>query len=226
MLYSFRKCVRKQAGRADVIRILRRKKILSCQTSYRFYIHNHPGFNFCVTIGVTALILVLSVMNGFESEVRSKLIDADAHIRLRKYFTETIKDYQRLVDVAKKHPRVIEVSPAIFEESMVQSKAVKRPTTVKALDPSLADVVNNFKDKIIHGEFDFSKKEINGKNLNGIILGRYLADRLLATNLGEVVRLITLPKDGSIFSQPRVMEFYVSVSSSLAIMNLIVLPLL
>ena len=36
-----------------------------------------------VTIGVTALILVLSVMNGFESEVRSKLIDADAHIRLR-----------------------------------------------------------------------------------------------------------------------------------------------
>jgi len=163
-----------------------------------------------VTIGVTALILVLSVMNGFESEVRSKLIDANAHIRLRKYFTETIKDYQKLVDVAKKHPRVIAVSPAIFEESMIQSKAVKRPTTVKALDPSLADVVNNIKDKIIHGEFDFSKKEINGKNLNGIILGRYLADRLLATNLGEVVRLITLPKDGSIFAQPRVMEFYVS----------------
>ena len=38
-----------------------------------------------VTIGVTALILVLSVMNGFEQEVRSRLLGADAHIRLRKY---------------------------------------------------------------------------------------------------------------------------------------------
>ena len=43
-----------------------------------------------VTIGVTALILVLSVMNGFEAEVRTKLIDADAHIRLRKFFSDTI----------------------------------------------------------------------------------------------------------------------------------------
>ena len=163
-----------------------------------------------VTIGVTALILVLSVMNGFEAEVRSKLIDAGAHIRLRKYFTETIKDYQNLIDVAKRHPRVVAVSPTIFEESMIRSKTVQRPTTVKALDQELADVVNNIKDKIIHGEFDLSKKEIGGKKLNGIILGRYLADRLLATNLGEVVRLFTLPKDGGIFSQPRVMEFYVA----------------
>ena len=43
-----------------------------------------------VTIGITALILVLSVMNGFEQEVRSKLIGADAHIRLRRYFNKTI----------------------------------------------------------------------------------------------------------------------------------------
>jgi len=163
-----------------------------------------------VTIGVTALILVLSVMNGFEAEVRSKLIDAGAHIRLRKYFTETIKDYQNLIDVAKKHPRVVAVSPTIFEESMIRSKTVQRPTTVKALDPNLADAANNIKDKIIHGEFDLSKKDIGDKKLNGIILGRYLADRLLATNLGEVVRLFTLPKDGGIFSQPRVMEFYVT----------------
>jgi len=163
-----------------------------------------------VTIGVTALILVLSVMNGFESEVRTKLIDADAHIRLRKYFTETIKDYQRLIDVAKKHPRVIAVAPAIFEESMVRSQAVQRPTTVKALDVESADDVNNIRGKVIHGEFDLGVREFNGKKIHGILLGRYLADRLLATNLHEIVRLFTLPKEGGIFSQPRVMEFYVT----------------
>jgi lipoprotein-releasing system permease protein len=60
-----------------------------------------------VTIGVTALILVLSVMNGFESEVRSKLIDADAHIRLRKFYTQTITEIDKLIETAKKHPEVI-----------------------------------------------------------------------------------------------------------------------
>ena len=40
-----------------------------------------------VTIGVAALIIVLSVMNGFESEVRSRIIGADAHIRLETFRT-------------------------------------------------------------------------------------------------------------------------------------------
>lgn len=163
-----------------------------------------------VMIGVTALILVLSVMNGFEAEVRSKLIDADAHIRLRKYFTETIKDYQKLLDVAREHPRVVAASPAIFEESMIRSKSIQHPTTVKAIDPVTANQVNNISEKIIHGSFDLSEKEINGAKYSGIILGKYLADRLLATNLDEIIVLYTLPKEGSIFSQPKVMQFYVA----------------
>jgi len=40
-----------------------------------------------IAIGVLALILVVSVQNGFEGEVRSRLIGADSHIRVRKYFS-------------------------------------------------------------------------------------------------------------------------------------------
>jgi lipoprotein-releasing system permease protein len=163
-----------------------------------------------VTIGVTALILVLSVMNGFESEVRSKLIDADAHIRLRKYFTDTITDTDHLLEVVRKNPRVVGAAPTIYEESMIKSSSTQHPTIVKGIDLQSVGKVLDMKSKIIHGALDFSEKEIQGHKMPGIILGRYLADRLLTLNTDDVVTLFTLPKEGGIFSQPRVMQFYVA----------------
>jgi lipoprotein-releasing system permease protein len=163
-----------------------------------------------VTIGVTALILVLSVMNGFEDEVRSKLIDADAHIRLRKYFTETIRESDRLLELVRKNPRVTGASPTIYEVAMVRSKMVQRPTSVKALDPESFKDVLNIQDKVILGSLTFENKEIDGEVYRPILLGKYLADRLLATNVDDIVILMTLPKEGGILSQPRVLKFYVS----------------
>ena len=163
-----------------------------------------------VTIGVTALILVLSVMNGFEAEVRSKLFDADAHIRLRKYFTETITDYEDLLKVARKHPRIIGATPTIYQESMIKSSSLQRPTAVKAIDTSSVNEVSNIRDKIKLGELDFSVKIVKGRPLPGIVLGKYLADRLFATSLDEIVTVYTLPSDGSIFSQPNVRQFRVA----------------
>jgi lipoprotein-releasing system permease protein len=163
-----------------------------------------------VTIGVTALILVLSVMNGFESEVRSKLIDADAHIRLRKYFSETITETAKLLEIVRQNPRVVGAAPTIYEESMIKSSSTQNPTIVKAIDPASMDKVLDIKSKIIHGTLDFSEKEVQGHKMPGIILGRYLADRLLTLNPDDIVTLFTLPKEGGIFSQPRVMQFYVA----------------
>jgi lipoprotein-releasing system permease protein len=163
-----------------------------------------------VTIGVTALILVLSVMNGFEAEVRSKLIDADAHIRLRKYFTDTITETDSLLKLINKNPRVIGASPTIYEESMIKSSNTQHPTIVKAIDLRSAGKVLDIESKIIHGTLSFDEKELEGHKLPGIILGRYLADRLLTLNTDDIVTLFTLPKEGGIFSQPRVMQFYVA----------------
>lgn len=163
-----------------------------------------------VTIGVTALILVLSVMNGFESEVRSKLIDADAHIRLRKFYTQTITEIEKLISTAENHPEVTGASPVIREECMIRSGYTQRPTAVKAIDIETIDKISNIRQKFKLGELNFSEKEINGKKMSGIVLGRYLADRLLALDIGEVVTLFTLPKEGGIFSQPRVMQFYLA----------------
>jgi len=163
-----------------------------------------------IMIGVTALILVLSVMNGFESEVRTRLIGADAHLRVRKYFTETISKPDSIIKIIRKNDNVIGVSPAISEECMIKSASTQRPTILKAIDIATADEVIEISNKMNYGELDFSKKTINGRELSGIILGRYLADAILALNIGDVVSVWSMPKEGGIFSQPKIMQFYVA----------------
>lgn len=163
-----------------------------------------------VMIGVTALILVLSVMNGFEQEVRSRLLGADAHLRLRKFYLEPITRTDSLLNLVHHTKHVIGASPVIMDKGMISGKQRQYATVVKAIEPDLADKVTDLKDKIVLGSLDFTPRLIHGKMLPGIVLGRYLADALYATHIGDVVTLWTMPKEGGIFSQPRVMQFYVA----------------
>jgi len=163
-----------------------------------------------VTVGVAALILVLSVMNGFEQEVRSRLLGADAHVRLRKFYVEPLTHPDSLVQIALSTPHVIAASPALVGKGMISGKDKQYPTIIKAIDPRRAGKVTDIADKLILGELDFSKKIIDGKKLPGIVLGRYLADALRTTHIGDKVTLWVMPKQGGVFTQPRLKRFYVS----------------
>lgn len=163
-----------------------------------------------ILLGVTALILTLSVMNGFEKEVRTRLIGADAHLRVRKYFTDTITKQNEVIDKIRKIKHVTGVSPVISDESMIKSESTQRPTIVKAIDVKTADEVTEMTNSIVYGSLDFSEKDINGKRLTGIVLGRHLADAILALNIGDVVSVWSMPKEGGIFAQPRIKQFYVA----------------
>lgn len=163
-----------------------------------------------VMIGVTALILVLSVMNGFEQEVRSRLLGADAHLRVRKFYLEPITRTDSLMNLLKHTKHVVGASPVIVDKGMISGKQRQYATIVKGIDPKFATDVTDIKNKIILGDLDFSPMLIHGKMLPGIVLGRYLADALYATHIGDVVTLWTMPKQGGIFTQPRVKQFYVA----------------
>ncbi len=163
-----------------------------------------------VMIGVTALILVLSVMNGFEQEVRSRLLGADAHLRIRKFYMEPITRIDSLLNYAKNLPHVVGASPVIVDKGMISGKQRQYATVVKAIEPDLATQVTDLKDRIVLGKLDFTPQLVHGRMLPGIVLGRYLADALFATHIGDVVTLWTMPKEGGIFTQPRVKQFYVA----------------
>lgn len=163
-----------------------------------------------VMIGVTALILVLSVMNGFEQEVRSRLLGADAHVRLRKFYVEPITAVDTLITIARSAKHVVGVSPAIVDKGMIAGKDKQYATIIKAIDPQTAGQVTDIDQKLVLGELNFTERDIDGKMLPGIILGRYLADALRATHIGDVVTIWTMPQEGGVFTQPRVKRFYVA----------------
>jgi lipoprotein-releasing system permease protein len=163
-----------------------------------------------VVIGVTALILVLSVMNGFEEEVRSKLIGADAHVRLRKFFNKTITETDSVLEVIKRYPQVIGASPTIMREGMIKARQSQEATFVHAIDLKTVDSISDIREKIVLGSLDFSKRDINGHRFPGIVLSKYLADNLYATHVGDIVHLLTFPEDMGIIPTIKPKTFYVA----------------
>ncbi|GAB4188975.1 MAG: lipoprotein-releasing ABC transporter permease subunit [Calditrichia bacterium] len=163
-----------------------------------------------VAIGVAALIIVLSVMNGFESEVRTRLINSEAHLRLRKFHTEPITEYKDILDSLKKIDQIVGATPTIVKEGVIRSKDGNQPVIVKAVDTTTLKNVFPVDQYELSGKFSFEGVELNGRTYPGIILGRYLAENLYALNPGKIVTLVIIPEDASLMTPPRIKQFIVN----------------
>lgn len=168
-----------------------------------------------VVIGVAALNIVLAAFNGFESEVRNRLISADAHIHVRKFYNHDIEDYQRLTEQVRTVPRVVGASPVIVKESVLHSKENNQPAMIRALDPKTAGEVSIVPQSIVSGKFELGMQEFEGRQLPGIVLGRYLAESLLVFKEGDIVTLFSVPRELSLMPRFKVQQFVVSGVSEL-----------
>ncbi|HQU72093.1 MAG TPA: ABC transporter permease [Calditrichia bacterium] len=160
-----------------------------------------------VTIGVMALDLVMAGFNGFENEVRTRLIDSDSHIALRRYHDIEFADYDSIAAIVREVPGLAGASPAIGREAMLRSRDTNEPVFVRAVDPATIGEVSIIPQRIIQGEFDLGMQEYEGRQLPGILLGRYLAQFLGVYQAGDRVVLFAYPRGGSIMARPRVQEF-------------------
>ncbi len=161
-----------------------------------------------VTIGVAALVIVLSIMNGFESEVRSRFVGFDAHLRLQAYHSEGVKDYEKLIETTEKEDHVVGVSPFIIDKAMIKVGPNVEGMILKGTDAKRITQVTDIAKNMTYGKLDFSEKSVDGKRpLPGIVLGRSLADRLNAFDLDEKV-IVMSPKGMNFpFSTPRIKQF-------------------
>src|SRR5436853_218220 len=136
-----------------------------------------------IALGVAALIVVLSVMNGFQKEVRDRMLSVLAHIEVFSY-DGALPDWHRVADQARKHPEVLAAAPYISAQAMFTSGDIVRGALVRGIDPALeptvSDVVSNLKGGrltgLVDGEF-------------GVILGLELA-RALSVVPGDKVTMI------------------------------------
>ncbi|GAB4336812.1 MAG: lipoprotein-releasing ABC transporter permease subunit [Calditrichia bacterium] len=163
-----------------------------------------------VMIGVAALDIVLSSFNGFEGEVRTRLINADAHIQLRKYHSEGIKNYYAISDSIRRLPHVLGAAPVIRQEGVIRSREGNQPCVIRAVDPQRIADVSEVPKHIVSGNFDLGIQTVDGREMYGIVLGRYLAENLMIFSPGEVVTLFVISENASIFSPPVVKQFVVT----------------
>ncbi|HEX9935095.1 MAG TPA: ABC transporter permease [bacterium] len=163
-----------------------------------------------VMIGVAALTIVLSVMNGFESEVRSRIIGFDTHIRLRTYHDQGMERPQEVMNRIRSIPHIVGLSPYILDKGMLQNDDRSDGVIIRGADPATLNQVSDLHKNIVYGTLQLT--DINsgeGRPLPGIVVGRYLAERLFL-ELGKTVVVISPTGVRSIFQMPPVKSFIVT----------------
>ena len=91
-----------------------------------------------VTIGVAALIIVLSVMNGFESEVRSRFIGINTHVKVRTFHHQGMETYDAVEHQIRDIPQIVAMSPYIDNRGLVLSKQTTDGIIVRGIEPESA----------------------------------------------------------------------------------------
>jgi lipoprotein-releasing system permease protein len=142
-----------------------------------------------VLIGVAALTFVLSMMNGFEKEVRSRIIGTTAHITIFPTMGEGMDDYEALLPEIKEEKHVVAVAPFVYSKAAIASKVESDGIIVRGIDYDMEKEVSDIQKNIISGSFDFDQTEVPG-----IVLGSNLAERL-GVSLGDEVVLFSMSRE-------------------------------
>jgi len=160
-----------------------------------------------VMIGTAALIVVLSVFNGFNGLVTSLLVGFDPHIRIEKPKNENISNLDSLERIISGIKEIKSFSPVISEKAMIITGQINRVIIINGVDEEKIGEVSGVKNKIINGKFEFD----DNAELKSIVLGLTLADRLGVIKGDTVFLVSSSGMDNSIlqFSNPKVMKLKV-----------------
>lgn len=121
-----------------------------------------------VTVGVAALIVTLSIMNGFQSDIKKKIIDAQAHIII--YGQMRQKEYPLIENKVLSQKNVESVSPFVLGQAIVTYKNRSTGVAIKGFRPELEFKINNLKNSLVHGAW-----ENDGAQPPAIVIGEELA---------------------------------------------------
>ncbi len=136
-----------------------------------------------ISLGVAALIIVLSVMNGFQKEVRDRMLAVVSHVEVYGPGGGMLPDVGRTLAEVRRNPEVVGAAPFIAMQSLIARGEDMRGAIVRGIDPKLESQVTDLAataqstlDKLVPGQF-------------GIVLGVELA-RNLGVREGDAVTII------------------------------------
>jgi len=136
-----------------------------------------------IALGVAALIVVLSVMNGFQQELRNRILAVASHIEVRGF--PELKDPAAVAEAARRNPRVVATAPYVFGQAMLSVGDANRGVVLRGIDPAREDQVADIGKHMRRG----SLASLTPGSFN-IVLGAELA-RALGVRVGDPIVAIT-----------------------------------
>lgn len=150
-----------------------------------------------VTIGVLALVVVLSVTSGFQQSFKQKVLGVNAHVIVMKY-GQDFSEYRDVVKKAEKEPHVLAAAPFIFYEGMLATGSSMSGAVIKGIDPAASPRVLEVRPAMRIGRVEDLAARAppsgGGKPLPGILVGQELA-RKLKLKIGDEVRVVSPKTD-------------------------------
>ena len=136
-----------------------------------------------IALGVMALIIVLSVMNGFQKEVRDRMLSVLSHVEV-VHITGSIPDWKALSETILTEKHTVACAPYVAGQGLLNRRGNLRGIALRGIDPTYEPQVSDVAKTL--GESTLSTLKAGDF---GVILGRDLA-RLLRVNVGDKVTLI------------------------------------
>lgn len=156
-----------------------------------------------IALGVAALIIVLSVMNGFQKEIRARILGVTPHLQVSGNSGQ-LNTWQPVLDIVRSHPEVQNAAPYITGQGMLSQQDNVQGVMVRGILPEGEDQLTGLGKKMKAGKLN----ELRAGEF-GIVLGSDLA-RSLAARVGDSILLIT--PQGQITPAgmvPRLKQFHV-----------------
>jgi len=146
-----------------------------------------------VILGVAALIIMLSVTNGFTGEVKSRLIGMDAHVTVSKWRGQLVEAYANVIAKLESDPQLMAAAPVVKGKTVLWAEGQDSAgALIWGVQPETFGAVSDLPEHLFYSDskLDFDPPE--GGKIPGIVLGSQLANRLRIGH-GQRVYLLTFP---------------------------------
>ncbi|MEM7432821.1 MAG: lipoprotein-releasing ABC transporter permease subunit [Pseudomonadota bacterium] len=121
-----------------------------------------------VALGVAALIVILSVMNGLESELRNRLLSMASHGQIIAV-DDRLEDWRTVTESVQAHSGVVAAAPVVTMEGMIRSGSDLRAVLINGVEPALEDQLPEEPINMIEGNLDQLRAGDNSIALGSLI---------------------------------------------------------
>jgi lipoprotein-releasing system permease protein len=157
-----------------------------------------------VAVGVAALIVVLSVMNGFEQELRARLLNLTSHAVVTAPGGR-LRDWQPLLERIEATPGVAGAAPYVEVQAMLAHEGMLKGTLLRGIDPALEASVSRVEQHLVAGSLS---QLVPGSDQ--LVMGRLLAARLRVGVGDSLTLLVPTGSDTGTRLVPRLRRFTVA----------------